>query len=202
MHDAEQSASRGHALEGALAALGPGEGELHGAAQFGVHRRQPHAFVELHGDVGAEQVLDLDCALGRKLDGGAIEMRAEGHSLVLDLAQLRERHDLVAAGIGQNCARPAHECVQPAERRDALGARPQHEVIRIGKHNVGPDCPHRVRCEAFDRRLRADRQERGRGDAAVRGCHFPAAGGTVAGEQTEGEEIGHGGAGNLAVDRT
>ena len=65
-------------------------------------RRQLQAFVELHGDVGAEQALDLDRALGRQLDHGAVEMGAEGDALVLDLAQLRQRHDLEAAGIGQD----------------------------------------------------------------------------------------------------
>src|SRR5262249_3954786 len=53
------------------------------------------------------------------------------------------------------------------------------------------DCTHRIRGEAFDRRLRADRQERGRGDAAVRRSHFPAAGSAGGGEQTEGEDVGH-----------
>jgi hypothetical protein len=128
-------------------------------------------------------------------------MRAKGHALVLDLAQLRERHDLEATGIGQNGARPAHECVQPAERRDALGTRPQHEVIGIGKDNVSAGCTHRIRRQAFDRGLRADRQERRRGDAAVRRRYFPAAGGAVGGKQPEGGDIGHVGAGDLAVAR-
>ena len=34
---------------------------------------------------------------------------------LVELAQLRQRHDLEAAGIGEDRARPAHEAVQPAE---------------------------------------------------------------------------------------
>ena len=68
LHDAEQRAAGRRALEGALAALGPGERQPHGAIEFGLRRRQLQAFVELHGDVGAEQMLDFDRALGRKLD--------------------------------------------------------------------------------------------------------------------------------------
>ena len=56
------------ALEGALAALGPAQRQLHRALDLVARRRQPQAFVELHGDVGAEQPLDLDRALRRQLD--------------------------------------------------------------------------------------------------------------------------------------
>src|SRR5215471_1954575 len=109
--------SCGHALESALAALGPSERQLHGATQLSVRCRQLQAFIELHGDIGAEQTLDLDYPLRRKLDDGAIDMRTEGHAFVLDLAQLRQRHDLKSAGVGQNRARPVHEPMQTAKRR-------------------------------------------------------------------------------------
>jgi len=70
----------------------------------------------------SEQALDLDAALGRKCDQRAVEMGAEGHAVLVDLAQIRERHDLEAAGIGEDRMRPVDEAVQPAERGDALGA--------------------------------------------------------------------------------
>ena len=38
---------------------------------------------------GAEQDLDLDRAFRRELDHRAVEMRAKGHRLLLDLTQLR-----------------------------------------------------------------------------------------------------------------
>ena len=137
LHDAEQRLADGRLLEGALAALGPAQRQLHGALDLAPLGRQPHAFVELHGDVGAEQDLHLDGALRRQLDHGAVEMGAEGDALLLDFAQGRKRHHLEAAGIGQDRMRPAHETVQPAERRDPLGRRPQHQVIGVGEHDVG-----------------------------------------------------------------
>ena len=159
--------------------------------EFALGCRQLQAFVELHGDVGAEQMLDLDRALGRKFNHGAVEVGAEGHAFVLDLAQLRQRHDLEAAGIGENRPRPIHEAVQAAERCDAFSARTQHQVIGVGKHDVGAGCTHRLGREAFHRCLGADRQE-GRGsDCAVRRRDLAAAGNAIGGQQTERESVGH-----------
>ena len=39
--------------------------------------------------------------------------------------------------VGQDRAVPAHEAVQAAEPRDALGAGPQHQVIGVAEHDVG-----------------------------------------------------------------
>jgi len=128
--------------EGSLAPLAPTQRQPHGALDVDTGGRQLDAFVELHGDVGAEQELDLDRAFRAELDHGAVEMRAEGYRLLVDLAQFRERHDLETAGIGKDRVRPVHEPVQPAERRDPLGARPQHQVIGVAEHDVGAGGAH------------------------------------------------------------
>jgi hypothetical protein len=52
--------------------------------------RQLRTFVELHGDVGAEQRLDFDRALGREFDEASVEMGAKRDPRGRDLAQLRE----------------------------------------------------------------------------------------------------------------
>ena len=90
-------------LEGALAALGPGSDSRIARSISAARRRQLEAFVELHRDVGAEQILDLDRALGRELDH-ARRRDASGRSRrrSLTLRSSRERHDLEAAGIGQD----------------------------------------------------------------------------------------------------
>jgi len=154
-------------------------------------RRQLHAFVELHGNVGAEQVLNLDGAFGSKLHAGAVEMGAEGNAFVLHLAQAGERHDLEAAGIREDGVGPVHKAMQPAQRRDALGPGPQHQVIRVGEKDVGTRGAHRLRRKPLHRRLRADRHERGRRDRAVRSRHFAAAGGAIGSEQAKGESVRH-----------
>ena len=93
--------------EGPLAALGPGERAIDGALDLLARGGQRDAFVELHLDVGAEQALDLDGALGRQQVRGAVDVRLEGDALVGDLAQLGEAHDLEAAGVGEDRAGPS-----------------------------------------------------------------------------------------------
>ena len=66
-----------------------------------------------------------------------------------DAAQRRKRHHLKAAGIGQDRIRPAHEGMQPAERRDALGRRPQHQMIGVAEENVGARGAHVVAVHAL-----------------------------------------------------
>ena len=65
LHDAEQRPPPRRTLEGALATLRPGERQPHRALDRRAFCRQLQTFVELHHDVGAEQVLHLDGALGR-----------------------------------------------------------------------------------------------------------------------------------------
>jgi hypothetical protein len=72
LHDAEQSMTGRRAFEGALAALGPAQRQLHGAIHLRHGGRQLQAFVELHDDVGAEQQLNLDRAFRRQLEGRAV----------------------------------------------------------------------------------------------------------------------------------
>ena len=116
-----------------------------------MRRGERRAFVEHHLDVGAKQALHLDGALGREQMRGAVDMRLEGHAVLLDTAELRQRHDLIAAGVGEDGAVPAHEAVQPAKLGDALGARPQHEMIGVGEDDVGAGRAHRLRQHGLDR---------------------------------------------------
>ena len=162
LHDAEQGAARRRTLERALAALGPAQRQPHRAFHFGTRRGQLQAFVELHHDVGPEQILDFDRALRRERDHRAVDVRAERDAALVELAQLRQRHHLEPARVGQDRVRPVHERVQAAQRRDALGARPQHQVIGVAEQDVGAGRAHGRGVHALDGRLRADRHEGGR----------------------------------------
>ena len=115
----------------------------------------------------------------------AVEVGAECHALVLDLAQARERHHLEAAGIGKDRQRPVHEAMQAAERGDTLGARPQHQVIGVGEHDVGARRPHLIRIHALHGRLGADRHERRRAHPSVRGRDLAQPRGAVGRQQFE-----------------
>ncbi len=61
--------------------------------------REGRAFVQAHADGGVEEILDLDAALGRQQMLAAIDVGAELDSVLADLAQRRQAHDLEAAGI-------------------------------------------------------------------------------------------------------
>ena len=52
---------------------------------------------------------------GERKCSRAVDMRAEAHAFFRDLAQLRQRHHLEAAGIGEDRAVPRHEFVQAAQ---------------------------------------------------------------------------------------
>ena len=96
-------------------------------------------------------------------------MRAEGDALFSSiLRKLRQRHHLEAAGIGEDRMRPVHEFVQAAERRDALRARPQHQMIGVAEQDFGAGLAHRFGRQALHRRLGADRHEGRRLHRAVR----------------------------------
>ena len=73
----------------------------------------------------------------------------EGDAVLVELAELRQRHHLEAAGVGQDRPRPVGEGVQAAERRHPLGARPQHQVIGVAEDDVGAGRPHLIQVIAF-----------------------------------------------------
>ena len=108
------------------------------------------------------------------------------------LRSLRERHDLEAAGIGEDRIGPVHELVQPAERRDALGARAQHQMIDIAEHDVGAQRLHLLGVHRLDRRRRADRHEGGRADRPARHRDHAQPRGAVRFLDGEGKVLIHG----------
>ncbi len=86
--------------------------------------------------------------LGREAVVRAVEVALEGDAVVVDLAQLAERHDLEPARVGQDRPVPGHEAVQAAEAGDALVAGPQVEVVRVGQDDRGAGLAEIVRVRA------------------------------------------------------
>ncbi len=163
-------------------------------ARFPGGRGKGRAFIERHGDVGIEQPLDLDCALGCEPMPAAVEMRLEDHAVLVDGAQLGEGEHLEASRIGEDRAGPVHEPVQPAERGDALRARPQHQVIGVGKDHGESGARHVFGAHRLDGRRGADGHEGGRVDRAVRRREPAAPCRAVA--RRNGEFGAHGASGN------
>ena len=170
--------------------LRPADGPLHGDARVLVADRIGRAFIEHHHDVAAERQLDVDGGGGREFVRVAVEMRLEGDAFVGDLAQPGEAEDLIAAGIGQDRARPGHEAVQSAELPDQFVAGAQEEMVGVGEDDAGLEfVPEIALVQSFDGGLRADRHEDGRRDVAVRGVQDAGAGACdrAFGEEFEGD---------------
>jgi len=73
-------------------------------------------------------------------------MRAEGDAGFVQLAQFGERHDLEAAGIGEDRAWPQSIILcKPPRRADTLGRGAEHEVIGVAEDDLAPVAPHGIR---------------------------------------------------------
>jgi len=168
LRDAEQHVSLRRGLESALAALRPAQRQLHRALDIAALGRQPDAFIHLHRDIGAEQPLHLDRTLRRQFHHGTVDVGAKGYRLLRDLAQLRQRHHLEAAGIRQHRTAPAGEMLQAAEGGDALGAGPQHQMVGISEHDIGTGIAYLAPVHALHGAGGADRHEGRRPHHAVR----------------------------------
>src|SRR5262249_43447670 len=101
--------------------------------------------------------------------GAAVQVRAKADAVLADGPERGEAPHLVAARVSEDRAVPRHEAVEPAKRGDQGRSRPQHEVIRVGEDDLGPDLPQVRRREALHHPDRPDRHERGRLDDSVRG---------------------------------
>ncbi len=106
-------------------------------------------------------------ALGREPVRRAVEVRAEGDALLVELPQLGEAHHLEAAGIGEDGAGPVHEPVQPAQPLHPVRAGPEHEVVGVAEDQLRAGRAHGVAGHALDRACRADGHEHGRLDLAM-----------------------------------
>jgi hypothetical protein len=120
-------------------------------------------------------------------------MRAERNAVFLHLAQLRQRHDLEPARVGKDRVRPIHELVQAPKHGNSLRAGTQHEMVGVGKNNIGAACAHGLGRKALHGRLRSDRHEGGRRHLAVRRLDHAATGGAVACRNAKGEGFRHAG---------
>ena len=80
-----------------------------------------------------------------------------------------EREDLVPARVGEHVAGPVHEPVQAAELGDQVGARAQHQVVRVGQDQRDAHRLEVLGVERLHRRPGADRHEQ-RGGQHARGA--------------------------------
>jgi hypothetical protein len=119
------------------------------------------ALVKSHADVRAQRDLHIDGMLGSKEVRTAVEVRAEAHAVIGDFAQLIERENLEAPGVGKQGVWPTDESVQATHAADGLVTGAQVKVIGVAENDFGAERFERVLGHGFDRSLRADGHEDG-----------------------------------------
>ena len=123
----------------------------------------------------------------RELVGGAVEVRAEVNAVLLDFPTSGETEDLIAAAVGQDRTRPAHEAVQSTATSDEVVTGPEKEVIGVAEDDGGADIFEIAQRHRLDRALRADRHEHGRVDRAMRGGQDSTPGAPIPMSESKGE---------------
>ena len=124
----------------------PAVGTLHAVLAVFVRRRIFHALVKRHGNGGCQMRLDLHTLLGSHKNALAVDVRSKAHTLLGNLAQLREREDLKSAAIGQYRSVPIHKLVQSAHLVNQSVTGAQVQMVGVGKLNLAVDFSqlHRV----------------------------------------------------------
>ncbi len=167
---------------------GPGHGEAEAFLGAGTLGGIFGALVEGHGDVGAEGDLDVHGVLGGEEVAAAVEMRAEAHAFVADLAQGAEAEDLKASGVSEHGAGPADEAVQSAHAADGFVAGAQVEVIGVAEDDFGAQGFEDVLGNGLDGAGGADGHEDGGFDGLMGQHDLGAAAALIrAVEEVEGE---------------
>jgi len=170
------------------------------------HHMSPERSIEIQGLLGSDIQMQLDECVRLPADHGAIEKAMHlslrwaercrvafgeqpGRAL-FGIVQGGERHDLEAAGIGQDRPLPLAELMEPAEPRHALGARAEHQMVGVAQDDVGAEGLDLVHRDCLDRAGRADRHEGGRADLAAGGLKHAGAGAAIDGVDAE-RQRGH-----------
>ena len=182
-----RSCSRSQALELRSAAHQPSQAPLTRIARVRFIRLTGNDVIELHDHVGAEVALDAHHRLRREAVLRAVDVTAELDAVLVDGAQRLQREHLEAAGVGEDRAVPAHEPVQPAERRARARRRGAGADDRRWRGSSGADRVAGRRVERLDRRERADGHERRRLDGAMRRHEDAGASGAGGSRSLEGE---------------
>src|SRR6266852_4214324 len=134
-----------------LAALSPPQRELHGLPRPLSIRGMLGAFVERHDYVRAQSDLSVHGAFRGKKMRRPVQMGTKRHTFFRHLAQFVQTENLEAPGVGENCARPGHEAMQPAHPADFLHSGPQVKMVGISQQNLDAKLLKNVLRNAFDR---------------------------------------------------
>ena len=88
-------------------------------------------------------------------------------ALLRDLAQFRERENLVTAAISQDRPIPAHEAVKSAEMPNHLHPGPNEKMVGVSENDLRLQFAQLARTDGLDTPLGPDRHEGRRFNHAV-----------------------------------
>ena len=117
------------------------------------------AMIQRHHDVAPDRLLRFDAHLRAEQNRFSIQITLERRAFLAHRARMLERENLVAAGVGQDRALPAHKLVDATQAPENLHARPQEQMISIREQNLRTGFLQRARELRFHRRLRSHRHE-------------------------------------------
>ena len=95
-------------------------------------------------------------------------MRPERHPAGIEFPQFRQRHDLIAAGVGEDRPAPSHEAVQASVRGDRFEAGPQPQMESVAEDDLRAVLDELRRAHRLHRAVGAHRHEHRRFDISVR----------------------------------
>ena len=167
LHDAEERLIG--SFVGGQAAARPSAGVIHGPRHELAGGGVGSALIQLHGDVGADELLDAHVLLGRPVNLAAVVDGLERNPVVGELHGVREAEYLKAAGVGEHGAVVVHEAVDAAGLGHQVGAGPHGQVVRVREHHLAAQLGQLVRRDALHRGGGAHGHEHGGVEIAVGG---------------------------------
>jgi hypothetical protein len=72
------------------------------------------AFIQTHGNIGPEILLNLNRSFRCQLEDLTIDVGAKYDTIIVDTPKIRKTEDLKATAIGENGPIPCHETMKPA----------------------------------------------------------------------------------------
>jgi len=192
LDDGEQGLAGLPQLMGGQRAERPAVGLLHREAGGPFGGGGVDADVEHHHDLAADRLLHRDRRLRREEMTVMIVRVGEDRALLGDLPVVGQREDLIAAGVGEHAAVPAHEAVNTAQLLEYLAAGPQHQVVGVGEDQLRADGFGFVDGVEAKAGVGGHRHEDRRFHRPTAGLEQAGAGGAVGGEELKSKRARQG----------
>ncbi len=142
-------------------ALQPAPCALRRVVRLFLFRGPADEMVERHDKICPDGSLDLDYFFWSEQVLAAVDVAAEGDSLLPHLAEVAEGKNLETAAVHEDRSVPRHEPVQPAHFFENVYPGAEVEVIGVGERDLGAELLQLTGFDTLDRTHRADRHEIG-----------------------------------------